>query len=494
MKVKMVTENKMNYVVTSILRLEFGGRTKALIQRTKNLSEHFNLEFTLVTTNYNANYNKVYRHYYDKGYANEKIGFENVYDYFSGRDYKNGETVEYPIEIPGYTVKPNEKNHTYKYYKNGQYVRMRTYDQATGKLKFDDVMFPGTNHRKIRYEYNDFGICHRKIVYKPNTSNKLEEVFYDDQGKIYLSFSHTGEDENSIWHGDLLHNNKIIALKDEKDFFRYAFEHILQAGGVTFCDARILDQSLLTCNVETEKYFILHNSHNVTGEISKTYRYLIEHANKADKIIVLTQEQLNDLLDLGIDSARMTVIPHSMDTVETIDSASRKLEKKFVFIGRIVPQKQVHHIVHAFSKVAEKYPDYWLEIYGDGKEAEDVSQLIQELKAEEHVKMMGRTDNIRSVFQNAIASLISSHYEGFGLVIMESLHYGCPVISYNFKYGPKDLLTDGENGYIIEKDNIELLADTIIRMIENPITDVKLSDEYYLSSTIEKWGRLLGQQ
>ncbi|WP_186763836.1 glycosyltransferase [Planomicrobium sp. CPCC 101079] len=490
----MVTENKMNYVVTSILRAEFGGRTKALIQRTKNLNEHFGLEFTLVTTNYNANYNNIYDHYYEKGYANEKIGFENVYDYFSGRNYKNNEIVEHPIEIPGYNVRPNEKNHTYKYYKNGQFVRLRTYDQTTGKLKFDDIIVPGSSQRRIRYEYNDFGLCHRKIMYKPNTLNKIEEIFYDDQGKIYLSFSHTGEDENSIWRGHLLHNNTIIALKDEKDFFRYAFDHILQAGGVTFCDARILDQSLLNCSIATKKYFILHNSHNVTGTIAKTYQYLIEHADKADKIIVLTREQLSDLLDLGIDPARMTVIPHSMDDAETVDFASRKPEKKFVFIGRIVPQKQVHHIVRAFSQVAEKYPDYWMEIYGDGKETGDVSQLIDELGLGENVKMMGRTDNIQSVFRNAIASVISSHYEGFGLVIMESLHYGCPVISYDFKYGPKDLLTDGENGYIIEKDNIDLLADTIIKMIENPITEVKLSNDYYLSSTIEKWGRLLEQQ
>ncbi|PSL31701.1 poly(glycerol-phosphate) alpha-glucosyltransferase [Planomicrobium soli] len=489
----MVTENKMNYVVTSILRLEFGGRTKALIQRTKNLSEHFGLDFTLVTTNYNANYYKVYNHYYEKGYATDKIGFKNVYDYFSGREYKNKKSEEHSIELPGYTVRPNEKNRTYKYYKDGQYVRMRTYDQETGKLRFDDILAAGATHRKIRYEYNDFGVCHRKIIYKPNTANKLEEVFYDDQGKIYLSFSHTGEDENSIWKGHLLHNSNIIIFKNEKDFFRYAFDHILQPGGVTFCDARILDQSLLNCSISTEKYFVLHNSHNVTGTIAKTYQYLIDHADKADKIIVLTQEQLNDLLDLGIDPAKMTVIPHSMDDAETVDTTSRKPDKKFVFIGRIVPQKQVHHIVHAFSKVVKKHPDHWIEIYGDGKERNDVLQLIDELQVGEHVKMMGRTDNIQGVFQNAIASVISSHYEGFGLVIMESLHYGCPVISYDFKYGPKDLLTDGENGFIIEKDNIDLLAETIIKMIENPISDVKLSNDYYLSSTIEKWGHLLEQ-
>lgn len=491
--VEMVTENKMNYVVTSILRKEFGGRTKALIQRTKNLSEHFDLDFTLVTTNYNANYNNVYRHYYEKGYANEKIGFQNVYDYFSGRTYENSETIEHPVEIPGYSVRPNEKNRSYKYYQGNRYVRMRTYDQTTGKLKFDDFMDSATNQRKIRYEYNDFGICHRKIVYKPNTVNKLEEVFYDDQGKIYLSFSHTGEDENSIWLGYLLHEGRLIQLENEKDYFRYAFDQILKAGGVTFCDARILDQSLLNCSIKTEKYFILHNSHNVTGEISKTYRYLIEHADKADKIIVLTQEQLNDLLELGISSEKMTVIPHSMDDADIVDVASRNPEKKFVFIGRLVPQKQVHHIIHAFSKVAKQYPDYWLEIYGDGKEAGDVADLIAELQAGDNIKMMGRTDNIQEVFRNAIASLISSHFEGFGLVIMESLHYGCPVISYDFKYGPKDLLTDGENGYIIEKDNIDMLAETIMKMIEEPITDVTLSDDYYLSSTIKKWGNLLQQ-
>ncbi|MGI2327550.1 glycosyltransferase [Planococcus sp. YIM B11945] len=450
------------------------------------------MKFTLVSTNYQPNYYRNYEIFREKSLVDDKVDFLNVYDFFSGRDYNYKDTLYHPVDIEGYMCVEIDKDQNYRYFKDGYYERYRSYNPKTGKLKFEDVMDVYTRKRKERLEYNNFGVCHKKIVYKRNTTNKLEEFFYDDKGQVYCIFSYNGTDENKLVRVYLNHNNKMLMFATEKDFFQYAFDQILQPGGVTFCDARLLDKPLLNCTVNTKKLFVLHNSHNIDGTITKSYKYLIDNADKASKIIVLTQEQLTDLLELGISSEKLTVIPHSMEEKPLL-AKPRNPEKKFVFIGRLAAQKQVHHIVQAFSQVAKQYPDYKLEIYGDGEDFASIAKLIDDLEARNSIKMMGKTDDIPGVFRNAIASLISSHYEGFGLVIMESLHYGCPVISYDFKYGPKDLLTPGENGYIIEKDNVDMLAETIIKMIHNPIKDVTLSSDYYLSNTIEKWGQLLKQ-
>ena len=489
----LFTKNTRNFVVTSTLPPEFGGRTKSLLQRTKSLSENFNLDFTLVSTNYHPNYYTIYQNYQENTYVNEKIDFLNIYDYFSGRTYKNRKAINHTIEVKGYEHYEVEEGKVYRYFKEGNYERYRQYDKKTGNLKIEDIMDIYTRKRKERLEYNNFGVCHKRIIYKQNTTNKLEEIFYDDKGEVYLIKNFNGAENSKLVRIYLLQKKEMIMFESESDFFQYAFNQILQEGGVTFCDARLLDKALLEANVDTQKYFVLHSSHNTDGNIRKSYKDLIENEEKASKIIVLTHEQARDLKDMGVNSKKIEVIPHSMDAVVSIKKTQSR-EKKFVYLGRLAPEKQIPHIIEAFALLQNKYPGHALEIYGDGEAHGDISQLINEKSLTDSVKLMGRTDNIPAVFEKPIASLVTSEFEGFGLVIMESLHYGCPVISYDFKYGPKDLITDGVNGYLVEKNNIDMLAGTMVKMIENPIADVKLSDDFYLSSTIQKWGKLLNQR
>ena len=491
--VNLFIKKTRNFVVTSTLPPEFGGRTKSLLQRTKSLSENFNLDFTLVSTNYHPNYYMIYQNYQKNTYVNGRMDFLNIYDYFSGRTYKNRKVVNHPIEVKGYEHYEVEEGKVYRYFKEGNYERYRQYDKKTGNLKIEDIMDFSTRKRKERLEYNNFGVCHKRIIYKRNTTNKLEEIFYNDKGEVYLIKNFNGAENSKLVRIYLLQNKNMRMFENESGFFQYAFDQILQGGGVTFCDARLLDKALLESNVDTQKFFVLHSSHNIDGNLRKSYKYLVENAEQATKIIVLTHEQSRDLIDMGVDFKKIAVIPHSMEE-EDFFREKQSREKKFVYLGRLAPEKQIPHIIEAFALIQDKYPGYVLDIYGDGEAYGKILQLIDEKKLTEFVKLMGRTNNIPAVFEKSIASLVTSEFEGFGLVIMESLHHGCPVISYDFKYGPKDLIEDGKNGYIVEKNNIDLLADTMIKIINNPITDVKLSSEFYSPSTIDKWGKLLNQR
>lgn len=487
----MFTEKKRsNYIIASTLPLEIGGRTKSLLERAKNLNETLDMKFTIITTNYKPKYYKIYQKYYDKGYVNENINFLNIYDFFSGRDYNYRKIIKHPVRIKGFDVCEIDKEQNYRYFKDGYFELYRSYDKKTGVLKFEDIMDVYSRIRKERLEYNDFGICHKKIIYKRNTVSKLEEIFYDDKGKVYLSIHYNSVDEK-IARIYLFRKTEVKMFKSELEFIEYAFNEILNPGGVTFCDARNVDKPLLECTVQTQKYFVLHNTHMMNGKLRNAFKDLVENTEKADRIIVLTKEQLNDLIGIGVNAEKMTVLPHSVKDSEEVKKIERKSLKKFIYIGRLVKEKQVPHIIKAFGQVIKKHPEYTLDVYGDGEDADKISDLINELRLDNNVKMKGRTEDIPKVFQSGIASIIASDYEGFGLVILESLHYGCPVISYDFKYGPKDLIEDGVNGYLVEKNNIDMLADTMIKLIENPIEDATLSSDFYLSSTIRKWRELL---
>ncbi|MDU1480554.1 MAG: glycosyltransferase, partial [Staphylococcus epidermidis] len=70
-------------------------------------------------------------------------------------------------------------------------------------------------------------------------------------------------------------------------------------------------------------------------------------------------------------------------------------------------------------------------------------------------------------------SLLTSEYEGFGLTVMESIEVGCPVIAYDVRYGPGEIIEHGENGYLVEPDNIEAFAAYMDKIIKNPLTKVE---------------------
>ncbi|MGM7691669.1 glycosyltransferase [Staphylococcus saprophyticus] len=105
-------------------------------------------------------------------------------------------------------------------------------------------------------------------------------------------------------------------------------------------------------------------------------------------------------------------------------------------------------------------------IYGDGEQKSILQNLIKELNLENNVKLMGYTEKAREIFGTADCSLLTSEYEGFALSIQESIASGTPVIAYDIKYGPSDMIEDRVNGYLVENENINALANSIVNYLQ----------------------------
>lgn len=98
--------------------------------------------------------------------------------------------------------------------------------------------------------------------------------------------------------------------------------------------------------------------------------------------------------------------------------------------------------------------------------------LIKEYNLGDKVKVYNYTNNPLDEFRKSKASLLTSKYEGFGLTVMESIEVGCPVISYDVRYGPSEIIDDGVNGYLVEPDNIEEFAKYMDKVVREPLTHV----------------------
>ena len=139
-------------------------------------------------------------------------------------------------------------------------------------------------------------------------------------------------------------------------------------------------------------------------------------------------------------------------------------------------------MINIFAKVVEQIPTATLDLYGYGPLEGKLKQLIRKLGMEKNITVNPFTKDIYDKFSKARISLLTSQYEAFSLVILESLACGCPVISNDIQYGPSGMIENGENGYLIEKDNESIFVSKIIKVLKDERLNAELSNNAYKSS------------
>ena len=134
-------------------------------------------------------------------------------------------------------------------------------------------------------------------------------------------------------------------------------------------------------------------------------------------------------------------------------------DKIIVSVGRLDEQKNQKMLIKAFSKIHYKYPKYNLIIYGEGCLRNDLEKLINDLNLEKNIFLPGIEDNIKEKLYKASLFVLPSNYEGMPNSLIEAMALGVPSISTNCPCGgPKDLINDGENGFLIDVNSEEDLV------------------------------------
>lgn len=150
------------------------------------------------------------------------------------------------------------------------------------------------------------------------------------------------------------------------------------------------------------------------------------------------------LINNGIDTSRYVCNSRNYDKCN-----------KLVAVGRLSEQKNYNLMLDAFRIVMETYPDIKLEIYGEGELKSVLSDKIVELNLSQNVELKGLTDNVPEVFSQSDIFVMSSEYEGFGLVIAEALASGLPVVS-TYNGGAENIIDDYTDGLLVGNKKEEL--------------------------------------
>ncbi|MFB2003506.1 glycosyltransferase [Staphylococcus warneri] len=492
----------MIYTITSTLPPSHGGRTQALLRRIKLIDEEFNVPTKILTTNYNRNYPNIYKTFLEEHKVTENIEFENIYEWLTNykiydvpktKFFNKPKYNKIPKRISGLKAKKNNQNHDIHYYLNNQLVRYRKYFNNNSILRYEDVIAPETGLKTKRSEYNSYGYLHRIINYYENSTKKSQEMMYYPNGEMYCERHFKDNKKNSVNLVKLFKDGKVYqTFSDDKAFAQYYFEHKFKDGDIVFSDARLLDDPLLAQSHHTRNILVLHSSHLSGTQIKKSFQYAFEHKENVEKFIVLTQQQKVDIQDMyPIPDKQFAVIPHFIETNKSIDNEN--VEDRFVFIGRFSKEKQLDHLLKAYIEFLKSGHQTKLALYGRDEDNQKamMQDIIDANQLNSQVTIHKYTSSPLAEFKKSKASLLTSSYEGFGLTIMESISMGCPVIAYDVRYGPNEIIDHAKNGYLVEANNINQLANYMTQIIEQPLTKVENNEKLYYSSAVNHYKQLL---
>ena len=207
-----------------------------------------------------------------------------------------------------------------------------------------------------------------------------------------------------------------------------------------------------------------HGDTNVIKDLFARFwmRSLVSKLKRLDKFVVLTEEDYNNWPELN----NVVVIPDPL----TFSSStySPLTERRVIAVGRYVYQKGFDLLLKAWAIVEKECPDWMLTIVGQGERLQ-YETLIDELKIDRNNgKLLGPTEQIQDEYLNSSFLVMSSRFEGFGMVLVEAMACGLPVVSFDCPCGPKDIIQDHVDGLLVENGNIEKLAEAIIWMTQHP--------------------------
>lgn len=251
--------------------------------------------------------------------------------------------------------------------------------------------------------------------------------------------------------------------RTQRIFGQSLFELIRWGDAVVFFDG--VTSAYLSPVTTVPRALFLHADHrSPEGGIVPRSKFLIENF-KGEAIITSTRVHKKQIEADVTPAAKIHVIPHFCDTTHRIETERKNL----VTVSRLeLTGKPIHECIEAFCQIKDAFPEVDYLIYGLGAGQQELEAQIVRLGCGDRIKLAGYTSEPLKIFQHALASVYPTTTEGFGLAILEALSNGCPVISYDVNYGPREMITSGKNGELVARGDIDAIAQAMRQVLLQP--------------------------
>ena len=218
---------------------------------------------------------------------------------------------------------------------------------------------------------------------------------------------------------------------------------------------------------------------------------------RLDAVVTLTAGDAAQYAPMLRGRTRVLDIPNGVPDLgghrATLDS------KVVISAGRIARQKGYDRLLPVWARVAAQRPDWRLEIYGAGPPEieEPLRRQVEELGIQDSARLMGRTSELFERMAESSLYVMTSRREGLPMVLLEAMGIGLPVIAYDCPTGPRDVITDGVDGYVVPNGDEQALEARMLELMDDPDARVRLATaarrtaaDYDVARLAERWERL----
>ena len=274
---------------------------------------------------------------------------------------------------------------------------------------------------------------------------------------------------------------------------------------------------LKRCNLlKSDVYMILHSQlASAVGTASmrsakqaKRFKFLGNLIDSASGVIAVSDGTLREFTELFPNYAgRKVVIKNPVFVEHIVTQATQPLStkhlelfsrpgKKIISVGRLEAEKNFSLLLSAFSQILADSPAQLI-ICGEGREHEKLEHLIKTLGLQDSVTLTGFVDNPYNLMASSDLFVLSSNSEAFGIVLLEAMVTGLTIVATDCPtYGPREILDNGQYGYLVNPDDADALAKAMIKALNQPVSQILLEkrlNEFSVADCANKYLEFAGK-
>lgn len=235
---------------------------------------------------------------------------------------------------------------------------------------------------------------------------------------------------------------------------------------------------------------------------NKKYMKKVKKSFKKVKYLVLMTNgaklKYEEWLKSQIYKPKIVVIPNMIKENKT-EKLSPLNNNQIISVGRLESVKDFSTLILVFSVIVKKYPDLILKIIGEGSQRKLLEELIKKCELEKNVLLTGSLseEEVNDELLKSDIFVLTSKSESFSLVLCEAMSYGLPCVVFDVDVGPREIILDGINGFLIEDRNLDLMVEKIDILLSNnklkeqmKLNAVKRSKSFYSKTIVLQWYKL----